>query len=78
MNTGGVNNGATGEPRFTFSTSVEIVSLYDYHWNNGMGDTPGTIAIENVGTNELYGPFITTDSRDRGEYRTYTGKPNPE
>jgi hypothetical protein len=59
MNTGGVNNGATSEPEFTFSTSVEIVSLYDYHWNNGMGDTPGTIAIQNVDTNELYGPFTT-------------------
>ncbi len=59
MNTGGVNNGATSEPRFTFSTSVEIVSVYDYHWNNGMGDPPGTIAIQNVDTNELYGPFAT-------------------
>jgi hypothetical protein len=59
MNTGGVDNGATSEPRFTFSTSVEIVSLYDYHWNNGMGDTPGTIAIQNVDTSEFYGPFTT-------------------
>jgi hypothetical protein len=66
MNTGAVNNGATSEPRFTFSTSVEIVSLYDYHWNNGMGDTPGTIAIQNVDTNELYGPFTTYGSPGQG------------
>jgi len=59
MNTLGVNSGATSEPQFTFSTSVLIVSMYDYHWNNATGDTPGTITIQNVNTNELYGPFTT-------------------
>ena len=57
MNTGTVYNGATSEPTFTFPTSVVIVSLTDYHWNNAKGATPGTISIQNVNTNGIYGPF---------------------
>ena len=56
INSEAVKNGGT-EPGFIFSTPILIVSLYDYHWNNGKGDTPGTITIRNEKTGDTYGPY---------------------
>jgi hypothetical protein len=57
INSEAVINGATKASAFKFPTPVVIISLYNYHWNDGKGDTPGNIEIQNANTGDLYGPY---------------------
>jgi hypothetical protein len=44
-NGGGVSNGPTTPTRFTLDGPVRISSILTYHWNDGRGQAPGTIAL---------------------------------
>ena len=60
-----VYNNPTKPTTVTFTTSVKINSISDYHWNNGQGDTPGSIALKHSdGT--TYGWWTATGSPGQG------------
>jgi hypothetical protein len=56
MNTGGVANGPTQPTMFTLARPTRIIKITTYHWNNGRGATPGTIALRSS-TGQTYGPW---------------------
>ncbi|HSS28814.1 MAG TPA: hypothetical protein VLL50_12760, partial [Usitatibacter sp.] len=64
-NTGGVQNGPTGQALFTTPTAVHVTQLVTYHWNNGQGARPGTIALRSM-NGSTYGPFQATGSSGQG------------
>ena len=61
-NVDGVSNGPTGKTAFSLSCNAHIAQLVTYHWNNGRGATPGTIAIQSNQTGKIYGPFAAHGS----------------
>ncbi len=68
-NSNPVLNGPTKPTTITFSTCVKIVSIKTVHWNNGKGQTPGTIALK-LPDGTQYGPWTARGEADR------TGAPN--
>ena len=55
-NTGGVGNRPTAQTIFLTPGSVHITQLVTYHWNNGKGAKPGTIALKSL-SGPVYGPY---------------------
>lgn len=55
-NISGVVNGPTTATKFTIKSAVTITWIATYHFNNGMGATPGTISLQKD-KGQLYGPF---------------------
>jgi hypothetical protein len=55
-NTGGVGNRPTAQTIFLTPGSVHIAQLVTYHWNNGKGAKPGTIALKSL-SGPVYGPY---------------------
>jgi C1A family cysteine protease len=57
------NNGTS--PEFTAEKSYKITRIQNYHWNDGKGKTPGTIALQkDDGT--VYGPWQTVGRPGQG------------
>jgi hypothetical protein len=52
----GVSNNPPNPTDFTIDQQRTITKIGTYHWNNGMGQTPGTIGIQDQNGN-TYGPF---------------------
>ena len=65
-NNGGVSNNPSQPTVYTFATPVTIISITNYHWNDGKGTTsPGTIALKHSdGT--VYGPWSTSGTLGQG------------
>jgi hypothetical protein len=62
-NVGGVVSVANPtRPTFFSTTSIHITEIWTYHWNNGRGETPGTISLVSVGNGATYGPWKATGS----------------
>jgi len=55
-NIGGVSNRPTTETTFSINESYVVTMITTYHWNNGNGATPGTIALRGS-DNKTYGPW---------------------
>jgi len=56
FNSSGVSSGPSSSAVFSVSTDVKITKVMTYHYNNGNGSTPGTIALKHSdGT--TYGPW---------------------
>lgn len=64
-NTGGVQNGPTGQALFMTPNAVHVTQIVTYHWNNGQGARPGTIALRSM-NGSTYGPFQATGSSGQG------------
>jgi len=63
-NRNGVENGGTS-PTVVFQQNAMVTSIMDYHWNNGNGQAPGTIALRSSdGT--TYGPWAVTTRPGQG------------
>ncbi len=50
----------------TLSGQTTVTQVKTYHWNNGQGATPGTIALMSDKTGELYGPWQATGQPGQG------------
>lgn len=60
-----VFNGATRPTSFSISYPILLTYIYTYHWNNGRGATPGTIALRHEdGT--VYGPWAASGKPGQG------------
>ncbi|MCX6701551.1 MAG: PKD domain-containing protein, partial [Methanomicrobiales archaeon] len=60
-----VFNSPTKPTSVTFATPVKIISITNYHWNNGKGATPGSIALKHAdGT--LYGYWSASGEPGQG------------
>ncbi|MDD1729414.1 MAG: hypothetical protein LUQ50_10125 [Methanospirillum sp.] len=60
-NLGAVENKVTCRPQVTFSSSVYICKITNYHWNYGKGTSQtGEIMLRNVNDGMTYGPWKTT------------------
>jgi hypothetical protein len=55
-NVGGVANKPTIQTTFLTPGNTHITQLVTYHWNNGRGAAPGTIALKSM-SGPTYGPF---------------------
>jgi hypothetical protein len=55
-NTGAVANKPTIQTTFLTPGTTHITQLVTYHWNNGRGAAPGTIALKSM-SGPTYGPF---------------------
>ncbi len=67
-NKGAVRNGATKPVTIKLTEPIFVRSIQTYHWNNGRGQRPGTIAIRSVdGT--TYGPWQATGKPGQGGVR---------
>ena len=53
---GAAKSGATTPTTFTIAEPWTVVLLQTYHWNDGKGATPGTIALKSA-SGTLYGPW---------------------
>ena len=64
-NIGGVGNRPTQPTRFTISRPHVITTIVNYHWTNGRGAAPGTIALRGS-DGRTYGPWPVTASAGQG------------
>jgi len=64
-NTGGVSNNPSRATMFTLREPHVITLITNYHWNNGRGATPGTIALRGS-DGRTYGPWRTSGSPGQG------------
>jgi hypothetical protein len=64
-NKGGVSNGPLRVPSFTLGQSTLIASILNYHWNNGRGQNPGTIALVDV-QGRIFGPWPAAGTSGTG------------
>jgi hypothetical protein len=64
-NTGGVYNNPSRATTFTLREPHVITLITNYHWNNGRGATPGTIALRGS-DGRTYGPWRTAGSPGQG------------
>jgi antitoxin component YwqK of YwqJK toxin-antitoxin module len=55
-NPGRVTAGPAREPAFTLKFPAVITLIRTYHWNDGQGETPGTIGLRGQ-TGKVYGPW---------------------
>lgn len=55
-NTGAVQNHPTNQATFLTPSTVHVTQIVTYHWNNGHGAKPGTIALRSM-SGPTYGPF---------------------
>ncbi|RJP30250.1 MAG: hypothetical protein C4536_10520 [Actinobacteria bacterium] len=60
-----VYNGVSAPTVFTLSEERHIYSIVDYHYLN-MGAAPGTIALKDTTSGEIYGPWQTTGTTGQG------------
>ena len=60
-----VYNNPTSATKFTIKQVQIVTTIINYHWNNGRGATPGTIAIKDS-TGNIYGPWNTKGSPGQG------------
>ncbi len=56
FNTAGVGNKPTAPTTFTLRGPHVITQIMTYHWNNGRGMAPGTIALKDQ-AGKIYGPW---------------------
>lgn len=54
-----VGNGPKRPTQFTLSAPATVTSILNYHWNNGKGQTVGTIALKSS-DGRVYGPWQAT------------------
>jgi parallel beta-helix repeat protein len=64
-NIGAVSNNPSKPLVLTFDTSIRIKSISDYHWNDGKGKSPGTIALQSS-SGQVYGPWQARGSAGQG------------
>jgi hypothetical protein len=64
-NGSGVQNGARQSPVIRLSQPAHIAQIITYHWNNGRGDPPGTLALR-AANGQTYGPFPAQGSSGQG------------
>jgi len=64
-NTGAVQNNPSRLSKFILDSSFVITYLYTYHWNDGNGTNPGTIALRNQ-NGRIFGPYQITGSPGQG------------
>jgi hypothetical protein len=64
-NTGGVYNNPSRATTFTLRAPHVITLIMNYHWNNGRGATPGTIALRGS-DGRTYGPWRIAGSPGQG------------
>ncbi len=64
-NTGGVYNDPSRATTFTLRSPYVITLITNYHWNNGRGATPGTIALRGS-DGRTYGSWRTSGSPGQG------------
>ena len=64
-NTGGVYNKPSRATTFTLRAPHVITLITNYHWNNGRGATPGTIALRGS-DGRTYGSWRTSGSPGQG------------
>ncbi len=64
-NTGGVYNNPSRATTFTLREPHVITFIMDYHWNNGRGATPGTIALRGS-DGRTYGPWQAKGNAGQG------------
>ncbi len=71
-----VQNGGTS-PEWTAAQSMKVTEIATYHWNDGKGQTPGTIALAGS-DGKTYGPWQTTGLPGQGGVpnATWVAKPN--
>jgi YARHG domain-containing protein len=60
-----VQNQPTQPTVFVLSDPTRLVTIRTYHWNNGRGATPGTIAVRNS-AGQTYGPWQTAGQPGQG------------
>lgn len=65
LNSYTVMNGPTRPTVFTLAKAARIGKIATYHWNNGQGSPPGTIALRGS-SGETYGPWPATGLSGQG------------
>ena len=68
-NVSGVHNNPSRATKFTLSAPHVITRIVNYHWNNGRGAAPGTIALRGS-DGRAYGPWRAKGTPGQG------GRPN--
>ncbi len=60
-NTGGVGNNPTAKTVFTLTKQMVVTQIWNYHWNNAQGATPGSISLVNA-NGKIFGPWAAKGS----------------
>lgn len=64
-NIAAVRNRPTRPTEFELLEPTRIVTIKTYHWNNGRGSIPGTIAVRSM-SGETYGPWQAAGEPGQG------------
>ena len=77
-NTNKADVGDSGKsPAFTITRPHLITNIWNYHWNDGRGATPGTISLtRNDGT--AFGPWEVTTTSGQGGARNVNWECSPD
>lgn len=67
-NAGAVRNGPTKAVTINSNDPLLVHSIRTYHWNNGRGRKPGTIALRNA-DGQVFGPWPATGLPGQGNVR---------
>ena len=70
-------HGGGRSPKVVFKQPVKVTLISDYHWNDGHGKKPGTIALKSSdGT--VFGPWHTTGADGQGGVRNAQWDAKPD
>ena len=61
-----VFNSPSAPTVFTLPEERHIYLIVDYHWNDGAGMAPGTIAFQDTSSGAMYGPWQATGTPGQG------------
>jgi hypothetical protein len=76
FNAGGVGNSPTVPATFTVKGPYVITQIMTYHWNNGKGMAPGTLALKDQ-SGKVYGPWPAKGTPGSGVANSFwTVNPN--
>ena len=65
-NTDAVGNGPRSAPQFRLTIPTTITQVVTYHWNFGLGSTPGAITLRNQNNGRVFGPFSARGTSGQG------------
>jgi hypothetical protein len=60
-----VFNGPAGPTSFELTGSALLTYIFTYHWNDGKGSSPGTIALQNQ-NGAVFGPWVAAGKPGQG------------
>ena len=77
MNTLGVQSSPEHAATFSTDSPLRVLKIVTYHWNDGRGRRPGTIALRSS-SGRIYGPWDAEGTDGQGDVRNASWEVYPD